>query len=256
MTKERPSDLGLSASAAPKPPRLLGCIFARGGSKGVPGKNIRPLAGKPLIAHAIEAALASRSLDRVIVSTDDQHIAEVARRYGALTPFTRPQHLATDTAPERLAWRHAIEFMESHEGHEIDVLVSIPPTCPLRSPDDIDRCVDRLLSTDADIVLTVTEAHSNPWFNMIRLDEDEYAQLAIRPEQRITRRQDAPTVYDLTAVAYAARRDSVMTHDSIFDSRVRTVTVPAERAVDIDTEFDLKLAEFLLSQRMEQRRAA
>ncbi|MCA9057267.1 MAG: acylneuraminate cytidylyltransferase family protein, partial [Planctomycetaceae bacterium] len=232
---------------------LLGCIFARGGSKGIPGKNIRPLAGRPLIAHAIEAALSSRSLDRVIVSTDDQQIAEVARRYGALTPFTRPAHLASDTAPERLAWRHAIEFMETHESRPVDVLVSVPPTCPLRSADDIDRCVDQLLSTDADIVLTVTEAHSNPWFNMVCLDDQQCAQLAIRPTERITRRQDAPTVYDLTAVAYAARRNSVMTHDSIFDSRVRTISVPPERAVDIATEFDLQLAAFLLQKQSRSR---
>lgn len=244
-------------------PEILGCIFARGGSKGVPGKNIRPLCGVPLIGHAIRAALASRWLDRVIVSTDSPEIARVAREYGAETPFLRPPELSTDNAPERLAWRHAIETMEAREGRRFDCLVSVPTTCPLRLPGDVDQAVDALMQSDADIVVTATEATSNPYFNMICLDEHGLARLAATPPGKVSRRQDAPPVYDLTAVAYAARRESVMQHDSIFQSRVRPVMVPHERAVDIDTEFDFQLAEFLLQRRLNseggqknQRRAA
>lgn len=225
---------------------FLGCIFARGGSKGLPGKNIRRLAGRPLIAHAIETALQSRYLERVIVSTDDVQIAAVARHYGGQIPFLRPDELATDTAPERLAWRHAIETIEQLEGRRVDVLVSIPATCPLRTVSDVDRCVEKLLQSDADIVVTAAEATSNPYFNMITLDENELARIAVTPPGNVTRRQDAPPVYDLTAVAYAARRDPIFETDSYFQGRVRAQIVPKERAIDIDTEFDFQLAEFLM----------
>jgi len=231
----------------------MGFVFARGGSKGLPNKNLRLLSGKPLIAHAIEAALASRSLDRVVVSTDDPEIAEAAQRFGADVPFLRPAHLASDDVPERLAWRHAIEEMEQRERQRVDVFVSVPPTCPLRSPTDIDRVVDRLLDCDADIVLTATESGCNPYFNMITIAEDGLAGLAIRPDGHITRRQDAPTVYELTAVAYAARRDPLFEYDSIFDSKASAIEVPRERSLDIDSEFDLQLAEFLMSRRPVQR---
>lgn len=231
-------------------PEILGCIFARGGSKGVPGKNIRPLGGVPLIGHAIRTALASRWLNRIVVSTDCPEIARVAREYGAETPFLRPAALASDNAPERLAWRHAIEQMEAMDGKTFDYFVSVPATCPLRIADDVDRAIEALTQTDSDIVVTATEASCNPWFNMVRLDADGLAQLAATPPGKVTRRQDAPAVYELTAVAYAARRDSVMLQDSIFQGRVRAVMVPRERAVDIDTEFDFELAEFLMQRRL------
>lgn len=230
----------------------LGFVFARGGSKGIPNKNLRSLGGKPLIAHAIEAALECQCLDRVIVSTDSPEIATVSRMYGAEVPFMRPAELATDTVMERLAWRHAIEQMEELEGNRIDIFVSVPPTCPLRSPDDIDRAVEALLAGDGDIVLSATESKCNPYFNMITIGPQGAAELASKPDDRITRRQDAPTVYELTAVAYAARRDSIFDYDSIFDSDARAIEVPEERAVDIDTNFDLKLAEFLYAQRSER----
>jgi len=229
--------------------RIVGFVFARGGSKGVPGKNLRPLDGIPLTGLAIRSALASRYLDRVVVSTDCPEIAHVARRYGAEVPLLRPAELARDAAPERLAWRHAIEQIEAQDRQRLDVMVSVPPTCPLRSSDDIDRCIHRLLSGTADIVLTATESRSNPYFNMITIGSDGQAKLAAKPASAVCRRQDAPVVYDLTAVAYAARRDSVFEHDSIFDGVAEVVVVPAERAVDIDTEFDLELAEFLMRRR-------
>lgn len=233
-------------------PNTLGFVFARGGSKGVPNKNLRLLGGKPLIAHAIETALESRSLDRVIVSTDSAEIASVARQFGAEVPFMRPAELASDTAPERLAWRHAIEQIEQLDGKRVDVFVSVPPTCPLRQPEDIDRVVDSLLANGGDIVLTATSSKCNPYFNMITIGSNGEAELASKPSGRVTRRQDAPHILELTAVAYAARRDSIFEFDSIFDSDARAIEVPEERAVDIDTEFDLKLVEFLFAQRAAQ----
>ena len=228
---------------------VVGFIFARGGSKGLPRKNVRPLAGKPLIAHAIETALQSRYIRRVVVSTENEEIASIARQYGAETPFLRPAELATDSAPEWLAWRHAIrEVNAASGGDKIDVFVSVPATCPLRSAEDVDACIELLLGGNADMVVTVTEAHRNPYFNMVVLDDDRSARLVIPPQGAVVRRQDAPAVYDMTTAAYAAKPDFVMTASGIFQGNVKAVCIPADRAVDIDTELDFAFVEFLLQQ--------
>lgn len=225
----------------------LGAIFARGGSKGVPRKNIRSLAGKPLIAYAIETALASRYIDRVIVSTDDHEIADVARKFGAEVPFMRPPELAQDDSPEWLAWRHAIQALEIQDAR-IDCFVCIPTTAPLRTVEDVDACIQLLMDSDADIVITTTPARRSPHFNMVVIDDDQNANLVIRPQDDIHHRQSAPRVYDMTTIAYAARPEFIMKSASIFDGKVKAIVVPDERALDIDTEFDFKLAEYLLEQ--------
>lgn len=227
-------------------PYVVGAIFARGGSKGVPRKNIRLLAGRPLIAHAILAARAAETLDRLIVSTEDVEIATVAREFGAEVPFVRPVELALDHSPEWLAWQHTVRTLADQDGRRMDVLVSIPTTSPLRIPADIDACVRRLLESDADIVITVTPAARSPYFNMVVLEEDR-ASLVLPPANNIDRRQDAPLVYDMTTVAYAARTSFVLSSKSMFEGRVRAVVVPAERALDIDTEFSFHVAHTLLA---------
>lgn len=232
-----------------KKPYILGAIFARGGSKGVPRKNIKLLAGKPLIAYAIETAKAVPLIDRVIVSTDDEEIAAVARQYGAEVPFMRPEELARDDTPELLAWKHAVDTMEKQLGHAVDVLVSIPTTSPLRAPQDVIACIQKLVDTDADIVITVTEAHRSPYFNMVTLTPDGTARLAIQPSAALVRRQDAPVVYDMTTVAYAARADYIKKTTAIMTGKVKAVLVPKERALDIDTLLDFEIAEFLMSKR-------
>ena len=224
-------------------PRHVAFIFARGGSKGLPGKNIMPLAGKPLIAHAIATARACPRLATVIVSTDDPAIAAVAREYGAEVPFPRPAHLAQDDSPEWLAWRHAIDWFQRERG-AFDSFVSLPPTSPFRAVADVDACLDRLhAQPDTDIVITVRAAVRSPWFNMVRLDPDGTAHLVNAPAQGITRRQDAPPVFDITTVAYVARPAFILSAPGLFAGRVRTVQVPPERALDIDTPWDFRLAE-------------
>jgi N-acylneuraminate cytidylyltransferase len=227
----------------------LAVIPARGGSKGVPRKNIRLLAGKPLIAYAIQTALASKLIDRVIVSTDDPEIAHIARQYGAEVPFMRPPELARDDSPEWLTWQHAIRTLEAMEGFTgVKVFVCVSPTSPLRIVEDVDVCVRTLQEGDADLVITVRSADRNPYFNMVVLNEDGYAGLVIPPEGKIYRRQDAPSVYDMTTVAYAARPQFVLKASSMFEGKVKAVVVPTERALDIDTELDFKVAEFLFGQ--------
>lgn len=231
-------------------PSVIGFIFARGGSKGVPRKNVRMLAGKPLIAWAIECGLTSRLVSRVVVSTDDQEIAEVARQWGAEVPFLRPAELAGDHAPEWLAWRHAIEAVRSlPEFPPLEVFAAIPCTSPLRAVDDLDACIEALLTSGADIAITVKDAARSPYFNQVLLDSAGMARLVIPPARAVNRRQDAPPVYDMTTVAYAARPDFVMQADSMFAGRAVAVQVPEERALDIDTEQDFAFAEFLMDRR-------
>lgn len=225
---------------------VTAAIFARGGSKGLPRKNIRLLAGKPLIAYAIEVARRSQLIDRVIVSTDDEEIAGIARDYGAEVPFMRPKELAADDSPEWQAWRHAVKALAAEEASAMDVFVSVPPTAPLRAVGDVDACVKGLLTSDADVVITVTPAHRNPYFNMVSLDENGYARLVIPPEDAIFRRQVAPVVYDVTTVAYATRPEFILRANSVFEGKVQTITVPVERALDIDSEYDFRIAESLL----------
>lgn len=228
-------------------------IFARGGSKGVPGKNVRPLGGKPLIAWSIVQSLAVPGIRRLIVSTDDQEIARVARSAGAEVPFLRPAELARDDSPEWLAWRHALHWLQEDEGRLPNAMVSVPATAPLRQSTDIAHCLDAFAGGGADVVVTVTDAHRNPWFNMVTLGADGEARLVNPPVLgTITRRQETPPVYDLTTVAYVASPQFVLSQPGIFAGRVKAVRIPPERALDIDTPLDFRMAEFLLQQGVDE----
>jgi N-acylneuraminate cytidylyltransferase len=225
-------------------------ICARGGSKGLPGKNIKLLAGRPLIAWSVAHARAVTTIRRVIVSTDSNDIAAAARSAGAEVPFLRPSELARDDSPEWLVWRHALTFLKETEGAYPDVLVSVPTTSPLRSPQDIENCLAEYAKGDVDVVITVTDARRSPFFNMVTVAPDGTARL-VAPAGNIARRQDAPEVFDITTVAYVARPEFVMTANGIFEGRVRKVDVPPERALDIDTALDFRIAECLAKESME-----
>jgi CMP-N-acetylneuraminic acid synthetase len=236
---------------------IVALICARGGSKGLPGKNIRPLGGTPLIAWSIRQAQAVSRIKRVIVSTDSEEIAEVACQYGAEVPFMRPAELAQDNSPERGVWRHALEYLKATDGAYPDVLIVVPTTAPLRLPEDLECCLDAFEQGDADTVITVSEPHRNPYFNMVKALADGCVELVIPPaEGVVTRRQDAPDVYDMTTVAYVTHPEFVMSADSIFAGRVRAVKIPVERAVDIDTLMDFRIAECLLEYRNERDNSA
>ncbi len=226
---------------------IVALICARGGSKGLPGKNIRPLAGRPLIAWAISHARAVPRIGRIIVSTDSEEIAAVAREAGAEVPFLRPAELAGDDSPEWLSWRHALNFMKATSGAYPDALIVVPATAPLRAPVDLENCLDDFAKGGADIVFTVTDARRNPYFSMVKRDADGAVSLVIPPEGPVVRRQDAPAVYDITPVAYVARPEYVMTRIGLFQGSARIVHIAPERAVDIDTLLDFKIAECLLA---------
>ena len=221
-------------------------IFARGGSKGVPRKNIRPFAGKPLIVHTIELALRMPEIARIIVSTEDEEIAAVAREAGADVPFLRPAELAADNSPEWKSWQHAIHFVRDELGEDFDCFLSLPATSPLRSEEDVRALLARYRESGADLVMGVTPAASNPYFNMLRLNEDGSAELVVRPEGgKVYRRQDAPEVFDMAPGAYVTSPDHVLASSGVLDGVLKTALIPAERAVDIDTMMDFEFAEFL-----------
>lgn len=232
--------------------RVVAFIFARGGSKGLPGKNIKILAGKPLIAWSIEQAKSVPSISRVIVSTDSEEIATQALKYGAEVPFMRPEELCQDSSPEWLAWQHALKYLLDIDGFLPDIMISIPTTAPLRLPKDIENCLDEFKKGEADVVITVSNSRRSPYFNMVKKNSDETVSLVININEEIARRQDAPVVFDMETVAYVASPEFVLNHRSIFEGRVFSVNVPPERAIDIDTLLDFQMAEFFMKQRGDQ----
>lgn len=230
--------------------KAIAFIFARGGSKGLPGKNIRLLAGKPLIAWSIEQALAVKRIEQVIVSTDSPEIAAVALQYGAKVPFIRPAEFAMDDSPEWLAWRHGLNYLLEENGTLPDAMVSIPATAPLRLPIDIENCLDVYEEKKVDVVITVANAHRNPYFNMVTKNPDDTVRLVIPLSSSISRRQDTPVVYDITTVCYVANPEFILSKNSIFEGIVKSTLVPIERSIDIDTFYDFEIAEFLMKQRL------
>ncbi|ANU37721.1 acylneuraminate cytidylyltransferase family protein [Vibrio scophthalmi] len=221
-------------------------IFARGGSKGLPGKNIKPLAGKPLLQYSIDTALASPSIQQVFVSTDDLDIAQVAIESGAIV-IERPTDLATDRSPEWLSWRHAIEWAKEHYG-AFDCFVSLPATSPLRSIDDVEAAMKKRIETNADICISVTPASRSPFFNMVKETQDGFVELVNELDSDVTRRQDAPEIFDITTVVYATTPAFVLNNYGLFSGKVTSIEVPKERAVDIDDIYDFKLAEAIVQE--------
>lgn len=221
-------------------------IFARGGSKGVPNKNIKLLQGKPLIAYSIEKALSSEYINKIIVSTDCAVIAETAKRHGALVPFMRPADLAEDITPEWHAWRHAIECYNQSNIKPLDLLISVPCTSPLRSSEDLDRCIEEYFKTSPDAVITGTESQRNPYFNMVKKASDGSVK-KIFNDHNITRRQDAPKVYDMTTVCYVVNANYILRHDNFDRAQLRLIEIPYPRCLDIDTLDDFELAEYYIN---------
>ncbi len=219
-------------------------IFVRGGSKGLPGKNIKPLAGKPLLQYSIDTAKACPSINQVFVSTDDDEIARVATTAGAIL-IERPDELATDTSAEWFSWRHAVEWVQANYG-DFAHFISLPATSPLRSVEDVESSIRQLQKDSADICISVTPASRSPFFNMVKKDEHGFVELVNKPSGEVARRQDAPEVFDITTVVYTTTPRFVMDNYGLFSGKVTSIEVPKERAVDIDDIYDFKLAEAIV----------
>ena len=218
-------------------------IFARGGSKGLPGKNIRLLNNKPLLGYSIEIAQEIDEISHIFVSTDDEQIAEIAEQYD-VDVINRPSLLAQDDSPELLSWKHAVAYVREKE-IQFDKFLSLPTTAPLRNVIDVQSCLD-LLDNDTDVVLTITESHRSPFFNMVKIEQDGYVKLLSVDEKTYARRQDTPKSYDVTTAAYVSSPDFILKADNLFEGRVKAICIPRERAVDIDNEIDFMIADTII----------
>jgi len=224
-------------------------IGARGGSKGLANKNIRPLLGKPLIVWSIEQALACPEIDRVVISTDSPVIAEIARAVGAETPFIRPVELASDTAGKWDVWKHALAACEAYYEHPIDLFVDLDCTSPLRDVEDISKAIAQFRSSDVDAVFTVCNSRKNPYFNMLE-EEDGVLRISKELSRRIVCRQDSPSVFDHVASIYVLSPDYLRSGTGLLSGRTHGYDIGAAKSQDIDNEFDFEFVEYLMKKRI------
>ncbi len=236
---------------------IVAAIFARGGSKGLPGKNLRLLGGKTLLSLAVDHAFAVEGVSEVYVSTDSEEIASEAEKAGATVPFLRPADLAKDDSPEWAAWQHLVEFVSKNNVNAPEYLLAVPVTAPLRATEDIEGCIRTVLADKSlDGAICVTPSRRNPDFNMARLNPDGSINLAAPKLSSDSpyRRQDAEVLYEIVPAAYFMKTDYILTFDSMWAGRLGCHIVPEQRAIDIDSEFDFQIAEFLYnSARIEER---
>lgn len=224
-------------------------ICARGNSKGVKNKNIRPLQGRPLIAHTVEQALASRLFAAVAVSSDSDAILSAAQEAGASILIKRPENLATDTAAKVPAILHCLVEAERQLGKKANVLVDLDATSPLRLPEDIVNAVALLEQTGATSVITGTRARRSPYFNIVELDENGCARLSKTLPKAVSRRQDSPKCFDMNASIYVWRRDAFVAAPAVFYDDTRLYEMPEDRSIDIDSEFDFEIVQYLMEKR-------
>ncbi len=225
--------------------KILGTICARGGSKGIKNKNIRLLNNKPLIAYSIEALKSWGKADRIICSTDSDEIQKIARQYGAETPFKRPAELATDTAGKLDVIKHLVNFCENQDKLKYDYIVDLDPTSPLRSIKDIEESFSNIQKSDSDLIFSVYEAHKNPYFNMVELDNLGYAHLCKSLSKTILTRQKAPKVYSMNASIYIYKRDFLINTSSLFAGKCIIHEMPTY-SIDIDDQSDFDFIEYLI----------
>ena len=226
--------------------RIWAAVFARGGSKGLPGKNLKVLGGLPLVAHSIRVGLEIPGVGGVLCSTDSEEIRTVAEQEGATAPFLRPAELADDESPEWLSWKHLARHLIEAGASPEDLLVSLPATAPLRTVADVESAIAKHRTSGADVVVSYTPAARSPWFNMVTEGIDGFLRTVIETDgDGVSRRQDAPKVFDLATVVYVTTLGFVLGADSLFEGKVAGVEVPAERAIDIDTQLDFDIADYL-----------
>lgn len=232
---------------------ILGHIGARKGSKGVPGKNFRPICGKPLIDWSLDQLFANSRVGAVVVSTDDEAIHDHAVRRGALNIGLRPAELATDSAPKWGVWQHALAASEALIG-PVTAFLDLDCTSPLRLPQDIEGALDRFEAEAPDMVMSVCEARKNPYFNMVEPDATGALQVSKPLPGGVWARQNAPVVYEHVGVVYVVDPAYLRRAATLYEGRVIPFVLPAERCHDIDTPYDMKLVEFLLTEQLKDGR--
>lgn len=229
---------------------ILATICCRGGSKGVKQKNSKLLCGKPLMTYTIEAAMKCAYFTDIIVSTDSDVIADIARDSGIQKIFMRPPELATDEASKWQVFIHALEKYEAETGKNVDYLVDLDVTVPLKTTEDISQTISfALQNKNADVVITAYQPERNPYFNMMEIQPDGFATMVKKMPEPIVRRQDAPQVFSLTPAVYVIKKEALYNYDHWSNAKCMLFEMPRLRAIDIDTEIDFSFVEFLLNER-------
>ncbi len=231
-------------------PDVLAIITARGGSKSVPRKNIALIAGKPLLAWTIGAALNCAALNRVIISTDDEEIAQIGQTWGGEVPFLRPAALARDDSSSMDTIIHAIQWLADHEEYRPDLVMCLQPTSPLCTAQDIAQVIDLARQKQAEGVVSVSPVHNHPYW-VKRLTDDGRLENFISPEQPITRRQDLPVLYTLNGAIYLARRRVLLEKRTWYTGQTFAYIMPPERSLDIDTPWDFYLVDLILKDKVQ-----
>jgi CMP-N-acetylneuraminic acid synthetase len=232
---------------------ILCVIAARGGSKGVPGKNIRPLHGKPVITWAIQKALGIKKINRVVVSTDSREIADIAENAGADVPFLRPEELANSQAGKFQVWQHALKACEEIYNEKYDIYIDLDCTNPLIDVEDIESSISQFekgRKKSVDAIFTVCQARRNPYFNLVEADTTGALKMSKSLPERILCRQNAPVVYEHVAGVYVLDPDYIRTANHLLDGHTEGYEVPEGKNLDIDSEFDFQLIEYLMSNKI------
>lgn len=228
---------------------ILCTICARGGSKGVKNKNIKELNGKPLIAYTIEQAKASGLFEHIVISTDSDNIASVAKQYGAEVFFKRSEEMASDTAGKLDVIKDAFKRSEEYYNRTFDYLIDLDATAPLRSVEDIINSFNQFKENNNDNLITAMPSRRSPYFNLVEQDKDGKVYLSKKLDGAVVRRQDAPKSYDMNASIYIWKRDVILNEGSLFLEKTGLYVMPEERSIDIDNELDFKFVEFLMKER-------
>lgn len=231
---------------------IICTICARAGSKGVRDKNIREIAGKPLIAHSIQQALNSGLFEHVVVSTDSDAIIEVAKQYGAEVLFKRPAELASDTAGKLEVIRHAFLFCEEYFGKHYVHHVDLDATSPLRRSNDIIEAYKKFRDENYEILITGAPSRRSPYFNLVEEDENHRVTLSKQLGKNVLRRQDVPQSYDMNASIYIWERDALVNQNSLFFGNTGIYVMPEDRSYDIDSELDFRIVEMLMEERNDE----
>ena len=220
-------------------------ICARAGSKGIKNKNIKKFKGKPLIAHPIQLARKIKKFKSISVSTDSKKIANISKYYGADVPFIRSKKLSTSKVNEWDVWEDFVK--KKNLKKKDDILVILPTTSPFRKKKDVEKCISLYKKKIYDYVMVITKASHNPYFNMVKKNNDKLIKICMPFDKKIVRRQDAPKIFNITTVCYVVSAKFVLSKKSVFKTgKIGAVEIPYERSLDLDTEFDLKIANLLI----------
>ncbi len=228
--------------------KVLCTICARGGSKGVKNKNIKPINGKPLIAYTIEQAKQSNLFEHIVISTDSDAIAAVAKEYGAEVFFKRSSEMSSDTAGKLDVIRDAFIRSEEHYNEKYDYLIDLDATAPLRDVGDISNSFKQFLDDDNDNLITAMPSRRSPYFNLVEVNKTGDVTLSKKLDSAIVRRQDAPKSYDMNASIYIWKRNVILNESTLFLEKTGLYVMPEERSIDIDTELDYKFVEFIMKE--------